>query len=413
MRDFRDVQTTRRHIGGDQHLRLAFTEGRQRPFALTLRLVAVDRRDREAPFFQQLRQLFRTIFGPAKDDGQFTGVLGHIFRQQRGLVALVDEMHALFDLVGRTARRVCLNADRVGQIGAGQFLHQLRHGGRKQQGLARARQRARNPAQRVDKADVQHLVGLVQNQIFGLGQVDRMAVQQVDQTTRRGDQHVDTAFQTGDLRVDGRATHHAERADRGAFGKAFNRLRDLGGQFTRRRQNQRAAAFRVGLAAMGHQPGQHRQRKRRCLAGPGLGQTHQVLALDDMRNGLRLNGRRFRQAHRAKVCVDAGINPHIKEGANSNRIARGRTAGVDFIGTGGARRTRTWFLPAARVTIFIFHFSYTSFRPRTRIGRGAAASAAKGVRAMIRRPGGAPACRWEPVVTRRDWLHTRQNAKRV
>lgn len=126
----------------------------------------------------------------------------------------------------------------------------------------------------VDKADVQHLIGLVQHQIFGFGQVDRLTVQQVDQAARRGDQHVDATFQTGDLDVDRSTADDAEGADRGAFGKAGRVAIWVASSRVGARIRARRCAG-SGLAAMGQQARQHRQREAR-LTGAGLGQTIQV-----------------------------------------------------------------------------------------------------------------------------------------
>ena len=59
---------------------------------------------------------------------------------------------------------------RVGQILVGQFLDRLRHGGREEQGLALGRDQRDDPLQRMDEAQVEHLVGLVEDEDFELAQ---------------------------------------------------------------------------------------------------------------------------------------------------------------------------------------------------------------------------------------------------
>ncbi|OIQ64905.1 hypothetical protein GALL_535420 [mine drainage metagenome] len=108
------------------------------------------------------------MLGAAKHQRHFFGVLGKVFAQQRRLVALRGEMHGLGDLVGNFARRRNLHSDGFGQVGLRQLLHQFRHGGRKQHGLTARRQQFRDLAQRVNEAEVKHLVGLVQHQILSV-----------------------------------------------------------------------------------------------------------------------------------------------------------------------------------------------------------------------------------------------------
>ncbi len=321
MGDLGNIETPRRHIGGHQNLGLAGAERGQGAFALTLRLVAVNRRDLEPPLVQKLGQFFAAMLGATEDHGQFAGMFRQIFCQQRRLVALRDEMHALLDLLGGLARRVYRDPDRIGQIGVGQFRHQLRHCGREKQRLPFLRQDPGDQAQRMDEADVQHLVGLVQNQIGGLRQIDRASLDKVDQAAGRGDQHIDAARQPFHLDVDRGAADDAEAADRGALGIGVDIGGDLRCQFARRRQNQRAAGLGIGLLAEVDQPGQHGQPEGRRLAGAGLGQPQHVAPRHDRGNAPFLDRCRRDQPHRGDIGIDAVIDPHFGKGAAGQRIA--------------------------------------------------------------------------------------------
>ena len=313
-------------------------------------------------------------------------MLGQIFRQQRRLVALGDEMHALLDLFRRLARRVHGHPDRIGQVGIGQFLHQLRHGGRKQQRLAVLGQHPRDLAQRVDKADVQHLVGLVQHQIGGGFQADRATLDQVHQTARRGDQHIDAARQPFGLHVDRGAADDAERPDRRAFGIGVEIGGDLGGQFAGRRQDQCAAGPGIGLLAVVDQPGQHRQPEGRRLAGAGLRQSQHVAALDHGGDRLGLDRGGRGQPHRGDIGVDAVVDAHLGKGAGGQRIAGGRPAA--FVGVEMGRCAR--FLAARGAAgILLVH---QNSRPRVpRIGRAAMTASMRGVQQGCGRDTGVPA----------------------
>ena len=67
-------------------------------------------------------------------------------------------------------------------------------------------------------------------------------------------------------------------------------LLDLGGEFARRLQDERARHARPGASLFEHR--QHRQREGGGLAGAGLGDAQNVAALQRVGNGLRLDWRR-------------------------------------------------------------------------------------------------------------------------
>ena len=341
------------------------------------------------------------MLGAAKDHRHFLRVLGHVFGQQLGLVALADEMHALVDLLGGLAGRVHGDLDRVGQIGVRQLGHQLGHRGREHQRLTLARQHPRDLAQGVDEADVQHLVGLVQHQIGGGLQADRATLDQVHQAARRRDQHVHAARQTLGLGVDRGAAHDAERPDRGAFGIGVDVRRDLGGQLAGRRQDQRAAGLGVRLLAIVDQAGQHRQAEGRRLAGAGLGQAQHVTALHDGGDALFLDRRRRGQAHRDDVRVDAVVDAHIGKGSGDDRFARGGAAA--FVGldrrTGGSRFATTI---RAKAGIVLFH---RIFRPHASPVSDARAGAARQRAANGRGAGAIRGCLLPPRVNGKlEWV---------
>src|SRR3546814_12309831 len=79
----------------------------------------------------------------------------------------------------------------------GQAADLRRHGGREEQRLADLRQQADNALDVGHEAHVEHAVGLVDHQDLHVGEQDLAALEEVDESTRRGDQHVDAALQIG------------------------------------------------------------------------------------------------------------------------------------------------------------------------------------------------------------------------
>ena len=110
----------------------------------------------------------------------------------------------------------------------------------------------------------------------------------VEQAARRRDQDVDAAHQLGVLIVERDAAddqRDVELVVDAVFDETFL---DLGGEFARRLEDQRARHARAGAALFQH--GQHRQRERRRLAGAGLRDAQHVAPGEHVGDGLILDG---------------------------------------------------------------------------------------------------------------------------
>ena len=149
----------------------------------------------------------------------------------------------------------------------------------------------------MDEAHVEHLVGLIQHKEGRRVELDRAAVEQVQQTARRGDQQIDTTFQTLDLRVDRLAANHHRHFDRRAFGIAAQVHGDLLRQLTGRGKHQTAHGARRGAAFQLHHLCDKRHTKGRCLAGAGLGKAHHVTAIHGLGDCLALDRGWIFQTH--------------------------------------------------------------------------------------------------------------------
>src|SRR5206468_185728 len=92
-----------------------------------------------------------------------------------------------------------------GEVAVGEFLDRLRHGGREEQGLALLRDQRNDPLQRVDEAEVEHLVGLVEDEDLELAKAQRALIDQIEQAAGRRDQDVETARDGADALMVGNA----------------------------------------------------------------------------------------------------------------------------------------------------------------------------------------------------------------
>ncbi len=231
------------------------------------------------------------MFGARKNDRTLVAVLRQILFQQRGLFGLRDEMHRLVDPVSDRTFGRNGNAHGVIQVSLGQFGHQLRHRCRKQQRLALCRQIGRDLAEIVDEAHVQHLVGLVQHQKLGFFQDNCAAIHQVQQAAGCRHQNIHAVRQGFDLFGHWNTADDDTDFQRRAADKTDKVIRDLFGQFARRREDQRTHGFRRGLEAGGEKFVDQRQAEGRRFTGTGLRQTHDVAAFQNQRDCPRLDGR--------------------------------------------------------------------------------------------------------------------------
>ncbi len=236
MRHGRNVDAACSNVRRHQHLDFAILEALQRALALALALVAMDRRDLEADMLKMLVELFGTMLGAKEDDGAAIGVFRQRLLQKIGLVVLAgDEVNILLNLVGSLARRCHFHLDRIGQVATGEIGNRLRHGRRKEKRLTLGRHHLGNLAQIVNEAEIQHLVGFVENEMRDLGQRNRVARDQVEQAARRGNENVGALFQLQLLLVDRRTADNLVDAKRRLLHEGAQAFTDLVDQLARRR----------------------------------------------------------------------------------------------------------------------------------------------------------------------------------
>jgi hypothetical protein len=116
----------------------------------------------------------------------------------------------------------------------------------------------------------------------------RPRVHQVDQAAGRGDEDVGAARERVDLAADGLAADDGVDLQAGRRGQpeAFG---DLVGQLAGRREDQRLRRLGRRLARLIQQRVDQRQAEGQRLAGAGLGEAQDVMALQRMRDRLRLD----------------------------------------------------------------------------------------------------------------------------
>ncbi len=287
--DVIDVDAAGGDVGGDQRAQLAGLEGLQGAFALRLVLVAVDGGGFDAAGLKVSGDLVGGALGAREDQRAGQGGLGVHFAEQGALAHGFDEDDALFDAFGGGGFRRDRHLLRVGQQFTGQGADFLGHGRREEQVLALVRQLRGNLADRLDKAEVEHLVGFVEDEEFDAAQIDGLLFEVVHKAAGGGDQDVEAAVQRLVLRAVLDAAVDGGDLQAHALGIGLEAVGDLRRQFARRRQDEAAHGLRRRNDAVGQDVLQDRQGEGRRLAGAGLGDAQQVMAGQQVRNGLGLD----------------------------------------------------------------------------------------------------------------------------
>ena len=177
----------------------------------------------------------------------------------------------------RRIRRARLDRDldRILEVVLGDAPDLRRHRGREQGDLSFGRCLGQNRLDVVDETHAQHFICFVEDQRGQSRQVQRAAIQMIDDTSWRANHDMGTTLESTQLRpVALPAVNRQHAKVRQMRGIALEGFGDLDSQLTRRCQHQ---CLRTGLAHV--EAAQNRQRKRRRLASASLGLAEHVLAL--------------------------------------------------------------------------------------------------------------------------------------
>ncbi len=298
VRQLVDVQAPSSDVGGNQNAHLVGLEVSQRFGARVLALVTVDRHSRQAMFVQILGQTVGTVLGAGEHQYLFPRAGGDQVRQQGTLVAGRQAEHALFDALDRGVRRRHFDAFRVVQQLAGEVGDVFGEGRREQQVLTFGRQAREDFLHVVHKTHVEHAVGFVEDEDFNVRQVNAALAAEVEQTTRAGDEYVDTPGHGLNLWVHADAAEDAGADEFQVTGVDLEALVHLGREFAGRGQDQdarlaRAVTLGFVRVTVGKQPLQDRKGETAGFTGTCLCRNHQVATLQHGGNGPLLHRSRL------------------------------------------------------------------------------------------------------------------------
>jgi hypothetical protein len=262
------------------------------PVALALAEVAMQGLDVEPLVPQVSAQPGGADLGADEDDR----LLGLLRLQHLGetaqLLARLDHHVGLLDRVDGELLRGDADRDRVVHVGLGEPRDGRRHGRREEQGLAAVRAHPQDLLDVLDEAEVEHLVGLVEDDVAGRGQHERLARDQVHHPADRGNHYLGAMAQPRLLLADRSAAedrHHVHALQ--MLGVGAQRLGDLDAELASRGEDDglRLLVLRIDVL-------EHRQAEGGGLAAPCLRLSDHVVAVEQLGDRLCLDGSRLHVA---------------------------------------------------------------------------------------------------------------------
>ena len=284
VRDADDVEPAGCDVGRDQQRQPPVLEGDHHAVARALSHVPVQRLDVHPAVAQRPVQLIAADLRPHEHERLLRALgLEHLDESVR-LLAGLDLERELLDRVDRQRRGLDLDQDRVVQVLVGEPADLRRHRRGEQRRLATRRRQRQDPLDVFQEPEVEHLVSLVEHDEAARVQHQRMARDQVLDTSDGPDDHVTTGAQLRLLGADRGAAEHRDDVDPLAVAVRAQSLRDLDAQFAGRCQHEALHLVLGGIDVL-----QHRQPERRGLARSRLRLTDHVRACEQRRDRLLLN----------------------------------------------------------------------------------------------------------------------------
>ena len=155
------------------------------------------------------------------------------------LVLRVDVDLELLDRVDGQRLGLDLDGDRVVEVAVGELADRRRHRRAEERGLAAAGRDAEDPLDVLEEAEVEHLVGLVEDDEAAVVEDQRGALDQVEHAADGADDDVPAGAQLRLLGADRRAAEDGDDVDALRRAVGAQRLRDLDAELARRRQDER------------------------------------------------------------------------------------------------------------------------------------------------------------------------------
>jgi hypothetical protein len=167
----------------------------------------MNRASRDPMAIEMLGDLIGAAFGSGEDDRPCHLRVSKELDEKIALAARLDKQDLVVDTVGGFRRRGHGHLDRIGEKAARERGDFVRHRRREEKVLPALWQGAGDSPDGLEKTEVEHAIGLVEDKDFGLAKARRAAVEMILETAWGRDQNVEAARERLDL---GTIRHAAE-----------------------------------------------------------------------------------------------------------------------------------------------------------------------------------------------------------
>ena len=306
--DALDVEAARCDVRRAEDLELCLAEALEDERALDLREVAVQLIDEVTARRERHRDHVCALLRVAEDHREVRLLLIDDLAELVDLRLLARVDDDLVDGIERHVLRLDLEILRRRHVACRKCLDAVRHRRGKQHELAVRGRRLEQRLDIFDETEAHHLIGLVEDDLVDLREVDRLAAQVVEQAARRADDELRVAAELLLLALD---VLPAEDDERGDVGCGRERLRDLGdldGQLARRRDDERLrdSGLRLDFLDDRQQEGERLARARLRLDDAVVTGAHE-------RHRLLLHRRRLLDAVTAQHVAERGADAEFLE----------------------------------------------------------------------------------------------------
>jgi len=301
-----DVEAARRNVGGDEDRQRAALEVGDDAVARVLTQVGLQRGGAVALALELKGELLDAVLGAAEDEGRAV-LSGSRRAQQRaqhgGLGAGRNVVEQVLDRLGAGAgglARVDLHFGRVLEEARGNAAHPVGYGGGEERILAPGSGRAGGHVgdDAVDvgaEAAVEHLVGLVEDEVRHAVQAERALLEVVEDAAGGADDDLSSRAERAGLRTVAAAADQLDDAQAMRAADLGENAADLRGQLARRSQYKRLGGAAPGVDAL-----DQRQAESQRLARAGARLADDVAPFEQEWQRPRLDRRRLSDAHRCQ-----------------------------------------------------------------------------------------------------------------
>ncbi|CAB4863850.1 unannotated protein [freshwater metagenome] len=292
------VDTTRRHVGGHEHLQFPHGETLEGLLTGGLGKVPMDRRSTHVEVPEVVGYPVTHALGRAEHHDSLRGLA-----DRRDNPVLVHVVHAEENMVHRAdgvVRGVDGDLHRILQVAAHEVTDLAVQRCREQHRLVHTGDMTQDPLDLWGEAIVGHAVGLVDDDHLNLGEVHLFALDEVDEAQRRSHHEVDTLLEEGYLILAGGPAVCGEHHLAACLGDRREHLCHLKRQLTGGHEHEAVRAVGGGVR---RDAAEHRYAKRERLARPGTCPATDILTGERHGDGLDLDGERLRESGLSETTI--------------------------------------------------------------------------------------------------------------